>query len=99
MGGAILPREPPTALPTDPKDQHDMVRRFLLSCTAKDCSVMIALKPAAAETSSLKQPSTSSSSQNKLKNDFSSLPRRDQPPEITAGGERTIVHDVESNFL
>ncbi|GBG29152.1 Inositol-pentakisphosphate 2-kinase [Hondaea fermentalgiana] len=46
-GDSILPRAPPATLPKEPAAQHDLVRRFLLSCTAKDCSTMIVLKPSA----------------------------------------------------
>mmetsp|Transcript_23130 Transcript_23130/g.50520 ORF Transcript_23130/g.50520 Transcript_23130/m.50520 type:complete len:422 (+) Transcript_23130:97-1362(+) len=44
-GKAIFPRDPPKQPPTDAVTQHDTVRRFMLSCTAKDCSVMLSLKP------------------------------------------------------
>lgn len=49
-GDTILPREAPTELPKDQEGQHDLVRRFLLSCTAKDCSTMLVLKPSASST-------------------------------------------------
>merc|ERR1712224_191500 len=43
--GSALPRTPLTVLPESPDAQHELVRRFLISCTAKDCSVMIAMRP------------------------------------------------------
>eukprot|EP00310_Coccolithus_braarudii_P025783 CAMPEP_0183359842 /NCGR_PEP_ID=MMETSP0164_2-20130417/53486_1 /TAXON_ID=221442 /ORGANISM="Coccolithus pelagicus ssp braarudi, Strain PLY182g" /LENGTH=547 /DNA_ID=CAMNT_0025534053 /DNA_START=9 /DNA_END=1653 /DNA_ORIENTATION=- len=36
---------PPRELPTSASEQHLLVRRFLVSKTAKDCSVMITLQP------------------------------------------------------
>jgi len=43
----IIEKRPrPSTLPEDKESQHDLIRRFLLSATAKDCSVMIAMKPA-----------------------------------------------------
>mmetsp|Transcript_5079 Transcript_5079/g.13034 ORF Transcript_5079/g.13034 Transcript_5079/m.13034 type:complete len:428 (+) Transcript_5079:87-1370(+) len=45
-GETLLPREAPTTAPSTPEEQHETVRRFMLSCTAKDCSTMIVLKPA-----------------------------------------------------
>jgi len=44
-GDTMYPRPPISKLPENPSDQHELVRRFLLACTAKDCSVMIAMHP------------------------------------------------------
>lgn len=55
----ILPRSPPNIPPakSNPKSQHDTVSRFMLSCTAKDCSTMIVMKPSNSKTSPKHVPS------------------------------------------
>lgn len=45
LSGPVRPRNLPTCLPTTKDEQHELVNRFLLSCTGKDCSTMIAMKP------------------------------------------------------
>lgn len=47
-GAALLPREPPSRAPQTPEEQHEAVSRFMLACTAKDCSVMIVTRAAGA---------------------------------------------------
>jgi len=43
-GGICLPRQVPTSRPVDPAEQHEAVRRYLVSTTAKDCSLMITMR-------------------------------------------------------
>jgi inositol-pentakisphosphate 2-kinase len=42
--GALPHREPPTELPQTKEDQMELVLRYMVSATLKDCSVMISLR-------------------------------------------------------
>ncbi len=55
---ALLPRPPPAELPAQmtPAAQHETLQRFLLSCTAKDCSTMIVMKPSSTSSSNTPIP-------------------------------------------
>mmetsp|Transcript_51140 Transcript_51140/g.95274 ORF Transcript_51140/g.95274 Transcript_51140/m.95274 type:complete len:428 (-) Transcript_51140:176-1459(-) len=44
QGETLEPREAPDSEPGDAPGQHELVRRFLVAATAKDCSMMITLR-------------------------------------------------------
>uniref|UniRef100_A0A7S0N8B2 Inositol-pentakisphosphate 2-kinase n=1 Tax=Pyramimonas obovata TaxID=1411642 RepID=A0A7S0N8B2_9CHLO len=47
--GAMPHREPPTELPQTREEQMELVLRYMVSATPKDCSVMISLRTSTAE--------------------------------------------------
>jgi len=79
-GSTLYPREPIKELPTSKEEQHELVRRFMASCTAKDCSVMIVIQPDGSPTSS---------------NMFSDEAVRPVDYPITTKGARTIVRSYK----
>eukprot|EP00238_Polyblepharides_amylifera_P004247 CAMPEP_0196596892 /NCGR_PEP_ID=MMETSP1081-20130531/88526_1 /TAXON_ID=36882 /ORGANISM="Pyramimonas amylifera, Strain CCMP720" /LENGTH=267 /DNA_ID=CAMNT_0041922091 /DNA_START=156 /DNA_END=959 /DNA_ORIENTATION=+ len=44
LNNSLLPREPPQTIPTETAAQIELIQRFMIATTAKDCSVMITFR-------------------------------------------------------